>query len=269
MTVCIAAICESQTGSPKIVFASDRLVSGGVCFEEGVSKIQPLALYAWVMSSSNDALTSDGIILKIQKTLACNSKEGKQIEIEQIAAMFSQECKNKLKVEREKHVYSHYGYTENEFKENSNKSSDFVIKDILDRLHEFNYDFEVEFLLIGFDFPPYMPHIYTINESGDITVSDHMGFATIGSGKYLAFPEITKYAYNLNTPLAESVMRVYWSKKVAERVGGVGKATDLLVLHVTPENMLGIWESQKIHKDILDKGFDDIKNQEVAISLNT
>jgi hypothetical protein len=269
MTVCIAAISENLTGSPKIVFASDRLVSGGVCFEAGVSKIQPLSVYAWIMSSSNDALASDGIILKIQEMISAGEKAGKTFSIEQIANAFSLECKNRLKSEREKQIFSQYGLTEDEFKNKSSELSELVVKDILDKLHEFKYDFEVEFLLIGFDSQPYLPHINTINEFGDIQISDHMGFATIGSGKYLAFPEMTKYAYHPNTPLSESVMRVYWSKKVAERVGGVGKETDLLVLHVDPKTGIRFWASESAHKKILDDAFALIRSNEVEISLKT
>jgi hypothetical protein len=265
MTVCIAAISESQTKNPKIVFASDRLVSAGVCFEGGVSKIHLLSQNAWVMSSSNDALASDGIILKIQKALA---KNGTQIEIEQIATLFSQECKNKLKSEKEKQVFLQYGLTENNFMDKSSSMSDLIVKDILDRSHEFKYEFEVEFLLIGFDSEPYVPHIYTINGLGDIQVSDHLGFATIGSGQYLAFPEMTKYAYHTNTGLSEAIMRVYWSKKAAERVGGVGKATDLLVLHVDSGG-IRFWEAQKEHKDVLDKGLEEIRAKEIEISIST
>ncbi|MFY9750804.1 MAG: hypothetical protein WAK75_04320 [Methanoregula sp.] len=270
MTVCIAAICDSISPSPKIVFASDRLVSAGVSFESGVSKSQYLTPNAWIMSSSNDALASDGIILKIQKILADSPDAGKQIPIEQIANMISQECKNKIRLERENQVFSQFGINESDFAEKSIKISTLVVADILNRLREFKYQFEVEFLVIGFDFIPaknlYMPHIYSINELGDILPTDHLGFATSGSGKYLAFPEITKYAYQPNTPLSEAVLRVYWSKKIAERVGGVGKETDLLILHAIKDGVK-LWIAPPETKKMLDDKLEAVRKDEIKISL--
>ena len=219
------------------------------------------------MSASNDALASDGIILKVQDLIT--SKKDVNLTIEQIANIFSQECKNKLKLERENQIYLQYGLTEEEFKEKSNKLSELIVKDILDRLHEFKYDFEVEFLLVGIDSNPFVPHLYTITEMGDIQNSDHMGFATVGSGKYLAFPEMTKYAYHPNSSLSESIMRVYWSKKIAERVGGVGKETDLVVLHTAPESEVMLWIAESKHKELLDKKLEDIHKFEFNTSVET
>lgn len=40
MTVCIAAICDAYTESPKIVFVADRLISAGIQFEHGIEKVK-------------------------------------------------------------------------------------------------------------------------------------------------------------------------------------------------------------------------------------
>jgi len=259
MTVCIAVIADSLSGSPKIVFAADRLISAGVFFESGVSKVKRLADYAWVMVSTNDGLASDTMIIKLQKFVNEFLERGKIITIEQIVEQLSKECEKRLSAEREKEILSPYGLTYSEFIEKSLKMPEDLVKKININLNSFQYDFSAEFLVIGIDTNP---HIYIVNEHGDCASSDLESFAIIGSGKFLAFPELTKYQHNPTVPLTDAIVRVYTSKKVAERIGGVGKLTDIGVLWVDKDKRVLHWELSDDDKKFLDGKIEDMRKQE-------
>ena len=263
MTVCIAAIADANTESPKIVFAADRLVSSWVNFESGVPKIRGLTNYAFVFIATNNAPIANGIILRVEEQI--KSFSGKKLTVEQIVQLISKECKNKLDGERERYVLSPFGLTYDEFIKKSKDMLKELANVIMVNLCNFednDYEFEAEFMLIGIE---EKPSIYIINQKGEFTPSDYAGFATIGSGKYMAFPEITKFTYHPNVDMGQALVRVYNSKKIAERVGGVGKETDLGVLHLTKDKTVALWIAEVDVKNLLDKGIDDVKTQEMKI----
>ena len=263
MTVCIAAIADASTPSPKIVFAADRLVSSWVNFESGVPKIRQLTNYAFVLIATNDAPIANGIILKAEEQIKSLCDE--RLTIEQIVKMISKECKNRLSDERERYVLSPFGLTYDGYITKSNDTSKELINDIAANLRDFedsDYEFEAEFMIIGIEDRPL---IYIVNQKGDYTPSDYAGFATIGSGKYMAFPEITKFTYHPDVDMGQALVRVYNSKKIAERVGGVGKETDLGVLHITQDKNVALWLADDVVKKLLDKGINDVKDQEIKI----
>lgn len=261
MTVCIAAIAEITSESPKIVFASDRLVSAGVCFESGVPKIKMLTNYSCVMLSSNDALTSDYIVTQAQKKIDEALKLGEKPTIEEIVGWISEACKNKLKSEKEKVVLSkRYDLTYDELKGKSKDLHERIIQDIITETDNFEYYFISQFLVVGIDSKP---HIYVVDQEGNFQLCDLVGFATVGEGNYLAYPEITKFSYNPDVSLSEAIVRVYNAKKVAERVSGVGKETDLATLWVTSEKEVALWEADKDLKKILDDEMEEMRKQEI------
>jgi hypothetical protein len=265
MTVCIAALAEANTQTPKIVFAADRLVSAGVNFENALPKIKALTPYAWVLISSNDALASDLIVVKAQETIAKEIGAGKTLSVSQIVDILSNECKIKMKSEKEKQVLTdRFDLTFSEFKKISKDLHEKLIHDIIVELDNFEYGLISQFLVVGIDSAA---HIYVVHQDGNIQLCDITGFATVGDGGYLAYPEITKFTYNPNVQLGEALVRVYNAKKVAERVGGVGKQTDIAVLHVyiNPDNkerMVLIWEAPPELRALLDKEMEEIRNQE-------
>jgi hypothetical protein len=260
MTVCIAAIAEANTPYPKIVFVSDRLISTWINYESGVPKIKLLTNYAAIMIASNDTLTSADIVAKVEKSIAELSISGKKITVEEIVGLFSEKCKERLQLEREKQILSKFGLKYETFINKSKDLSKELIDEIVSEFRRFKYDFEADFIVLGIDSKP---HIFTITAEGDYKPSDFVGYAIIGSGKVLAFPEITKYAYHPDSSMTEALVRVYNSKKVAERVGDVGRETDLAVLHVVKGGNVGIWVADGKVKDILDKGIESMKKLEI------
>jgi hypothetical protein len=66
VTVGIAAMCDAVPDSwPKIVLCADRLVSAGIQFESGESKIVKIEDFCYAISSSNNTSASDLILEKV------------------------------------------------------------------------------------------------------------------------------------------------------------------------------------------------------------
>jgi len=114
-----------------------------------------------------------------------------------------------------------------------------------------------------------MAHIYTVNQTGECKLHDYLGFAVIGSGYDLAFPELTKFPYfPLIIGWQDALIRVYDAKKVAERMGGVGQQTNLVVLNINIDEKTKVrtpvvWMPGEDTFNVLDRGIERLKKTEV------
>jgi hypothetical protein len=265
LTVCIAAICETASDSPKIVFSADSLISAGLQFERWGGKISPLSDYCYVMASSSDALLSDMIVNEVQSKVS-----GSVPTIKEIADLFSTTCINEKRKQQERDVLGPLGLSYDSFHANSKNMSPELVREIMNSLTYYRYKFETEFLIVGIDMLPNpTAHIYTVNHDGECKLHDFLGFAVIGSGYTLAFPELTKLAYSpFVTTWEEALIRVYDAKKVAERMAGVGPVTNLAVLNINVDEKTKIrkpvvwWPMQDTFK-ILDGGIEKLKKNDL------
>jgi len=268
MTVCIAAIAEAQTEYPKIVFAADREVTSWISYTSGVGKIRAINDFTYVMISTNNALLSNDIITKTIEYLS-QDEDKENLKVENIAEIISYECKRRLEIAREESVLRPHGLTYDSFIARSQDLSSYhmeIISNSLKNFEEEDYSFKVDFLLVGIDS---QPHIFVINQKGDYVSNNTEGFAVIGSGTTTAFPEMTKYPYSPNDDWLYVLHRVYNSKRIAERVGGVGYQTDLVVLHRSEEGNTNIWIADDDKKNLLDSAMEQviIKEREIYSSL--
>ncbi|MBM3199703.1 hypothetical protein FJZ53_02110 [Candidatus Woesearchaeota archaeon] len=255
MTICIAAICEVEN-SPQIVFTADRLISAGIQFEHGVSKIMNLTDNCWLMCASNDSLKSDIIINNVREKLLTNKPK-----IKEIAEIFSKECQKLMNDERETEVLAKFGLNYETFIKKSKELSQDLIRLLGTSLDNYTSNFETEFLILGLE-PSAV--IYVINQDGEYKPYDRLGFACIGSGSTLAFPEMTKYSYTPTLGLYAALIRVYQAKKVAQRVSGVGEYTDLLVLCLPEGTQKPVaWIVNPEIMSILDEGLSNIQRDEL------
>jgi hypothetical protein len=229
MTVCIAAICDRIVEAdgkiirPKIVLCADRLVSAGIQYEGGQSKIRKLTENCFVLQSSEDSTLSDLVLENVQAKLASNSNI---VKIKDIAKVISDECVALREETLRREVLSNY----NLIKVVLNEKAENLAGIAAQAIQEYAYP-QFDFLVAGIELPA-EACIYTVNQNGEVRPQhDSNGFATIGGGGGMAFLELTKYTYAREVPMVEALPRVYFAKKAAERVQGVGRWTDLLVLY--------------------------------------
>jgi len=216
MTICIAAICNLPT-SPTVVFCADRLVSAGIQFTGGSSKISKITSNCVVMESSDDSLISELIMERIRRKI----EPQKQYSIREIADMFRIEC-NQFKQEKvEADVLEKYNLVTKKLSADPNQ----ILKEAMNEIRTYQYPF-FEFIIGGLDKEGDQAHIYKIDQDGALTTWNFLGFATTGSGSQLAFAELTKWFYASQHPLSYAIPRVYFAKKVSERAQGVGTHTD-------------------------------------------
>lgn len=217
MTVCIAAICDHGDDS-KILFCADRLISAGIQFESGSPKIIKITDYCYTLHASDDSLFSERVLNKVRERVSLSNS---QLTIKQIVDIFCEECITLKQSRIEKDIISKYSFAVESVKADPNK----VVDDIMDDIEYYQYP-PFEFIIAGMDSPT-DPHIFKVNQDGDWSSFDSLGFVTTGSGQNLAFPEMTKWYYSTSQPMTVALPRIYFAKKVSERVQGVGRSTDL------------------------------------------
>lgn len=262
MTICIAAICESGI-EPKILLCADRLVSAGLQFEKGTSKIQRINHNCFALHASADSLLSEKILDRVK---TATNAENAQFTVKEIADMFAEECIKLKREKQEKDVISKYNFVAEKAKIDPNQ----MIDDIMDELDYYPYPV-FEFIIAGFDAPD-EPHLFKVNQDGDPTCYDSLGFATTGDGQNLAFPEMTKWYYTTEQSMSLAIPRIYFAKRTSERIQGVGRSTDLAftVFREDSETKELTVKFYDISVDIgfiekLDKSFDQFNTSEANI----
>jgi 20S proteasome alpha/beta subunit len=267
VTVCIAAIAnvgamdeKREPIPPAIVFCADKLVSAGVQYESFEAKIKKITDYCYAMQSSDNAMVSDLILERVKQKVG---NPESPLKIEEIVKLLRKECFDYKKEWFEDNVLWKYNLAFEKFKATPEKS----IADSIKEIGECPYSFEFQFIILGIE-PSKEAHIFAMNQDGAYLMQDYLGFSTIGAGSQLAFPQMTKYAYSRYFPLVAAIPMVYISKKIAERMQGVGQLTDLAVLHFGKKEgtpfLPAVWvpSTQPDFMVQLDKAYDTITKNE-------
>jgi 20S proteasome alpha/beta subunit len=92
-----------------------------------------------------------------------------------------------------------------------------------------------QFLIAGADSMAGL--IYTVSDNS-LTLHDHPGFATVGSGSLLAHASLAVRSAHKKLSIEEAICLAYEAKKLAEGTYGVGKKTDMGIVGVGIEARL-------------------------------
>lgn len=224
MTIGIAAICDAIPNTwPKIILCADRLVSAGIQFESGTSKIVKITDFCYAISSSNDTSTSD---LVLEKVIERSQHDSNIVDTKDIVRVLKEECINHKKECLDRDVLLKYNVMTEKLKINA----DPVLKMAKGEVDNYDYPLECEFIVAGLEVAK-KAHIYRVDQDGGCRLDDFLGYTTIGSGSGLAFLEMTRYIYARESTPAFAIPLVYLAKRTAERAQGVGRATDFGVLY--------------------------------------
>lgn len=217
MTICIAALC-GYPQSTTILLCADKLVSAGIQFEGGASKIREVTQNCYVMTASNNSLISDAVY----QNLIARFTQDSMPRIKEIVEALCEECVKYKRMKQEKDVLSKYNMANEYLKSDPNTT----IKNAIVELENYPYP-EFEFIVAGFDMKENAAYIYKVNQDGDYSNWNFLGFAVTGSGESLAFSELTKHSYSSMLPFSHAIPRVIFAKKTSERAQGVGQGTDM------------------------------------------
>jgi hypothetical protein len=269
VTVCIAAISNVNSVDenkvpipPCVVFCADKLVSAGIQYESIEAKIKRITNYCYAMQSSSNALVSDLILERVKQKIGTPENP---LKIEEIVKTLRKECFDYKKEWFEDNVLWKYNLAFEKF----NITPEPTVSSAVKEVGECQYPFEFEFIVLGIE-PSYEAHLFYVDQNGAYQLQDYLGFVTIGVGSQLAFPQMTKYAYSRYFPLPVAIPMVYISKKVAERMQGVGQHTDLAVLHFAKKEgspfLPALWvpSTQPDFMKQLDEAFETIIRNEAT-----
>jgi hypothetical protein len=177
------------------------MISAGLQFEHGEAKIKWVAYGILVMTSSSNSLTSDMIVEKVGE-----QTWGHPMTTEAVAYRFSEECKALKRQRTEQEVLSPLGLTYETFWARAKDLPNDTFASVMRRLETYDYDFYTQFMIIGIDQvkQTYLPHIHIVNQNGNVTSQDFLGFGAIGAGSETAFPELTRHVWTRNIPWQEA-----------------------------------------------------------------
>ena len=239
MTVCIAAICEGIT----IYGASDRMITVGDVteYEPPTSKIVGLTSSIVAMMAGDMGLQSE-IMRELQDFVndRVARKPDEWLRVKDVVEWYVfYYLQAKLK-RAENEVLIPLGLNRHTYLK---EHPDLVAKLAKELI---NYEMPgVETIITGIDTHG-GPHIY-VTDGVNIRCSDSSGFAAVGTGAWHASSQFMLARHGFNSPMPETLLRVYVAKKRAETAPGVGKDTDMFF--IGPK----IGASSTIRADILVK----------------
>jgi len=225
MTICIAAICESGRS---LVALADKMITYSAPpyhqFEHPKPKIHELTKNTIFMTSGSALLPSVYIRL-IQTMLSQQTNIGSIRDIAEIAKEAYKFLRTNIITDR---ILGKYGITWGEFKNviNERGLGDLYYK-ILGEIEDFRV--ELEAIIAGIDSSGV--HIFLIENPGELSSFDDIGYTAIGSGEYHAIRSFIENDYSIDFPLEKALYVIYEAKKYAECAPGVGESTDIVVIN--------------------------------------
>ncbi len=223
MTVCLAAICTDDEGQPRVVIASDRMVTypGFIEFEHTVPKIAPASPCAVTMISGD---TLVGTRLARETAQATYGSNPPLAQIAQQLALNYEAVRHQWV---ETQVLSPRGLNFQSFYQGHagfNGQITFAIDQTLTQ-----FDLQIELLLAGVDGSG--AHLYTVHNPGR-TPREHdvIAYAAVGSGWIHVMQSMIGFHHSPGAPFKETLYRVYASKRRAEVAPGVGTEMDMAVI---------------------------------------
>ncbi len=230
MTVCIAAICD---GGKAIVVAADRMFTAGppinLEFETAEKKIEELSPSCVALLSGNSAFGTEimqGALARLhgaqrpQVVLAAESvkesyahvratKVRETIIVPNLGPDFSRAEGLGINIptylKDQPNVYGQLTMVMSNF----NMGSDIIVAGVDDQ----------------------GARLAVIGHPGTVAWFDKLGYAAIGSGGIHATMRLSLGAHTRNSPLVDTLYRVYDGKRASEVAPGVGQETDIAIVY--------------------------------------
>jgi hypothetical protein len=226
MTVCIAAICDNGSA---IVVAADRMFTAGAPinleFETSEQKIESLSPSCVALLAGNSAFGTDGALARLQGAqrppvgFAADavkesyvSVRGTKVRDSVVVPFLGPDF---LKAEHlGVNIPTYLQHQANMYQQLAMMMSQFGLGS--------------DIIVAGVD--DQAARLAAIGHPGLIAWLDKLGYAAIGSGGIHASMRLSLGAQTRNSPLIDTLYRVYESKRASEVAPGVGQHTDIAVV---------------------------------------
>lgn len=222
MTQLVAAICHCE-GNPKVIGMTDRMLSSSdmtLTFERDEAKIE-------IITNKTVVLTAGTIDEPDLIRDARGKARGKE-QVKEVAELL----KEAYKILRVKHIEDEILYplgglaSFKEYQEKQKTLHDALILDLNDKIRKYNVGLSL--LLIGID--EQGGHIIHVSNPGIWRSLDNLGFLCLGMGDRHADNVFAWYKYTTSVPFTDALYISFEAKKKAEAAGGVGQATDIVII---------------------------------------
>ncbi len=222
MTQLVAAICHCGD-NPKVIGVTDRMLSSSdmtLTFERDEPKIEIITTRTAVLTAGT--IDEPDLIRDVR-----DKARGKEY-IKEIAELF----KDAYQELRIKHIEDEIinplsGLRSfKDYQEKQKTLHDALVLDLNESIRK--YDIGLSLLLIGID--KQGGHIINIGNPGIWRSYDNLGFLCLGMGDRHADNVFAWYKYTTSVPINEAIYIAFEAKKKAEAAGGVGQATDMIII---------------------------------------
>ncbi len=226
VTIGIAAICSYGHA---IILASDRRISSddysGDVLRSKIAAIHP----HWALLLAGDDLTHTG---PISHAAYSSLHEKESASLDEVANTIIREYRHQFRVKVDAFL-SRFGMDLDSFK----REGAAVFGEVQFSRHmEWieRLDIGCEFLVAGYG-PGLTPHIFEVQNPGEIHECYPMSFAAIGSGANSALSTLYFHQVDIATLLERAIYHVCEAKFMVQRAEGVGTATTVVVLRLVQD----------------------------------
>jgi len=222
MTQLVAALCQCA-GKPTVIGITDRMLSSSdmtLTFERDEPKIEVVTNKSLVLTAGT--IDEPDLIRDVRE-----GAKGKE-KVREVAELFK-EAYQELRIKHiEDEILNPLAGLKSfkEYQEKQKTLHDALVLDLNERIRK--YDVGLTLLLIGID--EQGGHIIHIMNPGIWRSYDNLGFLCLGMGDRHADNVFAWYKYTPSIPLSDAVYIAFEAKKKAEAAGGVGQATDMLII---------------------------------------
>jgi len=238
MTICVAAMCCEEIDGvvlPFIVGASDRMLTsiGDVEFEPDTPKIVQVAPSIAVMTAGDISIHAEilaGVRLALDMFAQVNPNEW--IGVETVAQAYGRLYDMARLRRAENAILTPLGLKADSYLDG--RVAPDIAQDLLRQMGEFP-DLPVHAIISGVD--PSGPHIFVLYD-GVVRHEDRVGFAAIGGGVEHASSHLMFMRHTAAKPMPETMFHVFYAKRRAEVVAGIGGATDMFIAGPTFRNFM-------------------------------
>lgn len=218
MTQLVGAICD---GGKKVITVSDRMVSTAdmtLTFEQPRMKVEVISGKAVVLAAGT--IHEPDLIRQAKE-----SAKGKDKILE-----VAEELKKAFQEIREKHVTDEVLrprgiHSFAEWHQKQRGMHDHIVMTLNEEINK--YQLELSLLLAGMDSEG---HLILIGDPGMYRSFDNLCYCCLGIGQRHSANVFAYQRYTRDLPLNDTIYIAFEAKKRAEMAGGVGQATDIIII---------------------------------------
>ena len=229
------------------------LTSGDIQYEPPSHKTFALTKYVVSMMSGDAAFYTE-IMDSVLEEL--RERHDQRVPVAEIARMFVGFRNEALRQRAENAILGPLGLKSESFLQ----QQQFMDAQLVDKLATELLNFDVpgiDVIIAGVDV---RSQIYVMVD-GDLSCNNAIGFASVGSGSRHAESQFMLARHSWTSPLAETLFLTYAAKKRSEVAPGVGRDTDMIMIH--PDET-GITEINPEIITRLEAVYDDLRLKEEA-----